>query len=75
MPQVRTVTPNGERIRALRLERGLSAVNLAQKMRCHRQTIHQVERGRTASEALIHQVALALEVPVDEITRENAEAA
>ena len=61
--------PDGERIRALRLELGLSAPDLAARLgyKRHRQTVHKLERGHRASVVLIHQVANALNVKAPEI--------
>jgi Helix-turn-helix domain len=70
MPQVRTVTPDGERIRELRLELGLSPEMVG--ARCatprHGSTIRRLERGEHASEIVVAQVARALKVRLSDIT-------
>jgi len=75
MPQVRTVTPNGASIRAARLALGLSPQQVADRMgQRHAQTIRKLERGAipNASELLIHQLALALRKPVDDLILQDA---
>jgi ribosome-binding protein aMBF1 (putative translation factor) len=72
MARVRTLTPDGDEIRARRLELALSPEQLAAKIGRHPQTIRRLEAGRIkkASELLIHQVALALGVKAKDITRQ-----
>lgn len=74
MARVRTVTPDGKRIRELRLELGLKPDELAAQIRRHPQTIRRLERGaiETASETLIAQVARALKAKSSDITRHDA---
>ncbi len=72
MPQVRTLAPDGERIRALRLEQGLTVIDLCKRTRRSRATIYRLEAGTPASEVLIHQVANALSVRATEITQAEA---
>jgi transcriptional regulator with XRE-family HTH domain len=74
MPQVRTLTPDGDEIRARRLSLGLTPEQLAGKIGRHPQTIRRLERGDIckASEILIHQVALALGAKAKDITRRIA---
>jgi transcriptional regulator with XRE-family HTH domain len=71
MPQVKTVRPNGTRIRELRLELGLSPEELARRVggKRHGQTIRRLERGaiEQASELLIHQIARELKVKAAEL--------
>jgi transcriptional regulator with XRE-family HTH domain len=58
----------GQRIRALRLERGFSQVELARAMDVHQTNISAIERGQRA--LTIHQVlklARALKVSTDQI--------
>jgi transcriptional regulator with XRE-family HTH domain len=70
MPQVRTVTPDGERIRELRLGLGLSAdmVGIACATPRHGSTIRRLERGEHASEIVVAQVARVLQVRLSDIT-------
>lgn len=76
MPQVRTLIPDGEQIRARRLRLGLKPRQLAEKIGNgrHVQTIRRLEAGRleTASEILMHQVAIALGAEVEDITKRTA---
>jgi transcriptional regulator with XRE-family HTH domain len=76
MPHVRTVVPDGERIRELRLKAELSPTQLAQRLggKRHRQTIHRLERGEAVSVLLIHQVARALGTDPGDITRQDVAA-
>ena len=70
MPTVRTVQPNAEAIRALRIRRGLSASALGKKISRHERTIYNIEtQGRRASELLINQIANGLGVNVNEIIK------
>jgi transcriptional regulator with XRE-family HTH domain len=58
----------GERIRALRLERGMPQVELARLLSVHQTNISAMERGTRA--LTIHQIlklSRALKVPTDEI--------
>ena len=74
MPQVRTLIPDGDEIRARRLELGLTPEQVAGKIGRHPQTIRRLEAGRIdkASEILIHQLALALGAKAKDITRRIA---
>lgn len=75
MPLVRTVQPDGEAIRALRVRRGLTARSLAAKIGRSGQAISNIESGRrTASEVLINQIANALKVDVSELIKPDADA-
>jgi transcriptional regulator with XRE-family HTH domain len=71
MARTRTVTPDGERIRELRLEAGLTPEQLGSAIGRHPQTIRKLERGaiKNASEILIAQLAKALSVKRADITR------
>lgn len=79
MPQVRTVKPDGDRIRELRLDLGLTPAGLAERVgpNRHVQTIRKLERGLDASELLVAQVARALKVKLSDITQreQNGQAA
>jgi transcriptional regulator with XRE-family HTH domain len=70
MPVIPTFTPDGEKIRKLRIERGLSPTELATEIRRHPQTIRRIEGGRQSrvGELLISQIATALDTKVDKIT-------
>lgn len=76
MPQVRTMVPDGAQIRARRLRLGLKPGQLAARIGNgrHVQTIRRLEAGRleTASEILMHQVAIALGAEVEDITKGSA---
>ncbi|WP_158566773.1 helix-turn-helix domain-containing protein [Actinomadura craniellae] len=67
MPPTPTAVPNGVRIRELREGTGLSAAELARKLRRHVTTIQNAERGRPVSLILIGQLARALGVPPVEL--------
>jgi DNA-binding XRE family transcriptional regulator len=70
MPQVRTLTPDGEAIRRSRLELGLTPEQLGAKIGRHPQTIRGLERGAIpkVSEILAHQLARALGKKVPDLT-------
>lgn len=73
MPRVQTVTPDGERIRALRLEQGLSVEQLRKRVPCGRATIYHLEAGRQAAgELLIHRLANVLGVEATDLIRREA---
>lgn len=58
----------GERVRKLRKERGLSQEELAFKANLHRTYIGMIERAEKNITLInIEKIAIALEVPVDEI--------
>ncbi len=60
----------GSRIRALRLQRGWSLQQLADRVGASKPQIDKLERGtRTATDHWIQRLAAAFEVPVDEIAR------
>ena len=69
MPPTPTVIPNGERIQELRERTGLSAAELAAKLRRHVTTIQNAERGRPVSLIIIGQLSRVLGVePAELIT-------
>lgn len=68
MPQVRTVRINGQRLRDLRTQRGLSAGKLARKISRARQSVVRLESGGTASLVFAYQLANALETDLADIT-------
>jgi len=75
MPIVRTVQPDGDTIRALRVRRGLSLRNLGAMIGRHGQTIRNLElSNRLASEVLINQIANALGVDVNELIKPEEDA-
>lgn len=58
----------GDRVRALRSDRGLSQEKLAELSGLHRTYVSSVERGeRNIALDNIHQIADALDVPVTEL--------
>lgn len=71
MPQVPTLRADGPAIRARRRALGLTATELAKKIRRHHQTIRRLEDGRrqAASVDLMHQIAWALDTSVDELIK------
>jgi DNA-binding XRE family transcriptional regulator len=70
MPRVRTLTPDGERIRAFRVRLGLGQMALSERIGRDRTTITKLETGwiTKASELLIWQVAAALGVHAADIS-------
>ena len=75
MARVRTVTPDGERIRALRLEQGLSVAQLHKRVPCGRATIYRLEAGKPdAGELLIHRLANVLGVKATDLIRQDVAA-
>lgn len=68
MPQVRTIRINGERLRDLRTQRGLSGGKLAKKIGRARQSVARLELGGTASLVFAYQLARALDVDIAEFT-------
>jgi transcriptional regulator with XRE-family HTH domain len=75
MPRVHTLTPDGERIRAFRVRLGLDQMALSERIGRDRTTITKLETGgiTKASELLIWQIARALGVQADDITREEVD--
>ena len=60
----------GERVRVLRKEANLSQESLADKAEMHRTYLSGIERGeRNVSLINIARIAVALEVPVDELVK------
>lgn len=58
----------GERIKNLRLERNMTAIELAQRVGVARSMISQIERGsRTLSVPLAIEISKVLEVPLFEL--------
>lgn len=67
---VKTVRPDGEAIRTLREHSGLTVVQLGKLTGRHPQTIRNLElEHKLASVILINQIARALNVAVDDITK------
>ncbi|MFF2612656.1 helix-turn-helix domain-containing protein [Kitasatospora sp. NPDC058046] len=67
------VTPNGTAIRALREARKLSIRELARLAARDPSHLSRIERGLAgASQSALRQIAVALEVPVAAINREEA---
>ena len=73
MAQVPVLRADGPAIRARRRALGLTAAELARKIRRHHQTIRRLEAGRrqVASVDLMHQIAWALDTSVDELTMDE----
>jgi transcriptional regulator with XRE-family HTH domain len=63
----RTVSPNPERIRQLRINNGWSAEQFASKARCSYKTIENIEDGRPAYVATLKKLADALKVQLETI--------
>lgn len=62
----------GDRIRRLRLDRGLSQEQLAGLMFLERRTVHRIERGtRTLTLDRAVQIAQALDVPLWRLFRDE----
>jgi DNA-binding XRE family transcriptional regulator len=76
MPQVRTLKPDREKIRACRLRLVLTPEQVAQKIHRHPQTVRRIENGgiTEVSEILMHQLAVALGAEVAEITKAESAA-
>jgi transcriptional regulator with XRE-family HTH domain len=75
MAPVPIVTPNGDAIRRARKSKKLTAQGLGDLLGGrHPQTIWQIETGTRdrASRILIHQIAAALDVTVDELIIQDA---
>jgi len=71
MPPVRTVKPDGPKIRRLRIARGITVGGLAATIARHPQTVTNIEgQSRAASHVLINQIANALGVDPAELTAE-----
>jgi transcriptional regulator with XRE-family HTH domain len=60
----RTVTPDGEAIQRLRIEKGWRVEDLAKKSRCSLKTVENVERGRSVYLYTLSKFAQALGVEV-----------
>ncbi|RAY12296.1 hypothetical protein DPM19_26690 [Actinomadura craniellae] len=67
MPPTPTVIPNGKRLKELREQTGLSAAELATRLRRHVTTIQNAERGKPISLIIIGQLSRALGVPPAEL--------
>ncbi len=64
----------GERLRALRKERGLSQERLGQRSRLSGKFIGEVERGeKSISVDSLYHVSVALDIPLRELTDVHAE--
>jgi len=73
MPPVRTVKPDGLKIRRLRNQRGITVGGLAAAIGRHPQTVTNIEgQSRDASEVLISQIAKALQVEPAELVADDA---
>ncbi|RAY17117.1 hypothetical protein DPM19_02870 [Actinomadura craniellae] len=72
MPPTPTVIPNGKRLKELREGTGLSAAELAARLRRHVTTIRNAERGRPVSLIIIGQLSRALSVPPAELIAGNS---
>jgi transcriptional regulator with XRE-family HTH domain len=64
------LTDFGNRLKAIRTERGLTQEKLAELAGLHRTYVGAVERGeRNISLKNIHSLALALDVPISELLK------
>ena len=63
----RGLTPDGEKIRDLRVDHGLTAPELATQIRVHPETIRQWEKNRPISDVYASRLARALGVTVPDI--------
>ncbi|WP_157721935.1 helix-turn-helix domain-containing protein [Tumebacillus avium] len=69
---VQEIESVGQRIRRLRIERGLSQVDLAEQVGVSDRWISQIEKGKaTASPELLNKVATIFKVPVMEILQQE----
>ena len=71
----RTLHPDGNRIRTLRLERGWPQEQLANIADLSPRTIQRVESGGNASFETLRSIACAFEVDAKELLREQPAAA
>jgi transcriptional regulator with XRE-family HTH domain len=69
----RTVQPAGDKIRKLRMDRGLSVERLAQAAALAEKSIVNAEKGRNVLLSTINQLAKAFKVDVKELLQSNAE--
>jgi len=63
----RGLTPDGTKIRSLRVDHGFTAVQLAAQIRVHPETIRQWEKDRPISDVYASRLARALGVTVPDI--------
>ena len=78
MPPTPVVIANGERLKQLRKERGLTPEALAYKVAPHRsgQTIRRIERGgKRTGVRFLGEIADALDVELAELVASDSEAA
>jgi transcriptional regulator with XRE-family HTH domain len=61
------LTPDGTKIRSLRVDKGLTARELATQIRVHPDSIGQWEKGRPISDVYASRLARALGVTVGDI--------
>lgn len=74
MPQVKTVTPDGDAIMARRREVGLTRAQLAAKMRRSESAVRNIENGGKSIASLVfaRQIARALGVRLADIVKDEA---
>lgn len=72
MPPTPTATPDGDKARELRLDKGLSIAEVARLINRHDSTVRQVESGKATSLTVLGQLArqygvdrAELELPAD----------
>jgi transcriptional regulator with XRE-family HTH domain len=60
----------GQKVRELRMQRGLSQEKLAELARVHRTYVGMIERGeKNITLSNIHKLAVALKVPLNELMK------
>jgi DNA-binding XRE family transcriptional regulator len=65
---VRRIVSGENPVRVIREWRGMSGAELARRAGLHRVQVHEIETGRkTGSVATLKQIAIALDVPLDDI--------
>jgi len=74
MPLDRTVQPNGEKIKALRLALKWSQEDLAREAVCSKRTVENAEAGKRVKESGLIDIAARLGVAVSELVCEKEDA-
>jgi transcriptional regulator with XRE-family HTH domain len=67
----RGLTPDGEKIRRLRVDRGLTTAELAAQVGRHPQSIRHSERGGSISDVFASRLARALGISVKDLLADD----